>query len=669
MTSNLFLHKKNRSVNISRNGRLLLICAFLSVLIGIVPPYQLPVISAKSPDDAEALEDKLERTRQKVPDSSSNRQKTYALARLQLVKARLADSNYRLEDTRRRKVADYVKRAEELVETLMQDQEPSLEREGRIERAYIAPNDGSVQPYYLFVPDSYDETQPTGLLVYLHGYSPDLNRENWIRSMYPEVLDSYASESGTIVVMPFARGNTDFQGCGEDDVLHVIDRVQQEFNIDSDRIILSGYSMGGMGVWTIGGHYPDKFAALWAMSSRADFYMWKDLSPDELAPFKTKLAEREFGANLMPNYRHLPAFLVHGDMDFAISPEQSARMYRRLKDRGNDVRYHKRTGKGHLFFYRRTETDAEIVEWLKEQKRVKDPSTVTYRTYDLRYNEAYWVQILGMKRWDQPAEVHCELDRENARITLETDNVMALRLTPPLPETTELEDVTLIWNDNHTEARVEEGALILGGQHMESDRPVKNSTLAGPLREVFSDSFIMVYGNGTDAAIKAAEKVPVSRKLCEYAARDWNRFAKGRPRVKAADELTADDIRNNHLLLFGTPRENPLIDRVIPDIPLDITGTDIELAGRSYDLRRHGVWMIYPNPLSPDRYVVINAGLPWGTDLPENHKYEMIPDFIVYTDAPSDEGTEWCNRFRAAGFFNQFWELSDGSSWFVEEPR
>jgi hypothetical protein len=78
--------------------------------------------------------------------------------------------------------------------------------------------------------------------------------------------------------------------------------------------------------------------------------------------------------------------------------------------------------------------------------------------------------------------------------------------------------------------------------------------------------------------------------------------------------------------------------------------------------------MIYPNPLAPDRYVVINSGTIWGTGLAGNHKYDMLPDFIVFTTDVVEDGTD-ANRAVCAGFFDQHWRLSEASTWYAPEPK
>jgi dienelactone hydrolase len=54
----------------------------------------------------------------------------------------------------------------------------------------------------------------------------------------------------------FGRGNNSFRWAGETDVFEAIASVRKRYNIDANRILLSGFSMGGAGSWQIGLHEP-----------------------------------------------------------------------------------------------------------------------------------------------------------------------------------------------------------------------------------------------------------------------------------------------------------------------------------------------------------------------------------------------------------------------------
>src|SRR5262249_39269887 len=72
--------------------------------------------------------------------------------------------------------------------------------------------------------------------------------------------------------------------------------------------------------------------------------------------------------------------------------------------------------------------------------------------------------------------------------------------------------------------------------------------------------------------------------------------------------VTDADIRDKHLILFGDPASNSLIARVLEKLPLKWTTDSLEFAGKTYDPARHLPVLIFPNPLNPRRYVVLNSG-------------------------------------------------------------
>ena len=57
------------------------------------------------------------------------------------------------------------------------------------------------------------------------------------------------------------------------------------------------------------------------------------------------------------------------------------------------------------------------------------------------------------------------------------------------------------------------------------------------------------------------------------------------------------------------------------------------------------------------KLAVIQCGLHWGAGLPYNHKYDFLPDYIVYTDERDQDGS---NSALCAGFFDKEWALDPG---------
>ena len=136
---------------------------------------------------------------------------------------------------------------------------------GSVKRAYRSVVDGTAQPYTMSIPASYDPAKPTPLYIYLHGmshYVPDLGWDWTGGADRPGAAGGGGGGRNYIRLECFGRGNNSFRWAGETDVLEALASVCKRYNIDTNRIVLAGFSMGGAGSWQIGLHQPDLFCGL-----------------------------------------------------------------------------------------------------------------------------------------------------------------------------------------------------------------------------------------------------------------------------------------------------------------------------------------------------------------------------------------------------------------------
>ena len=82
-------------------------------------------------------------------------------------------------------------------------------------------------------------------------------------------------------------------------------------------------------------------------------------------------------------------------------------------------------------------------------------------------------------------------------------------------------------------------------------------------------------------------------------------------RIIDDSELTEELIGQHHLILFGDPGSNSAIAKVVtalkgPTFAWDRDG--FRIGKQTYATDEHAWSMIYPNPLNPKRYVVLNSG-------------------------------------------------------------
>ena len=155
--------------------------------------------------------------------------------------------------------------AETLSSALLVGEDPLKKSTGDFHLAYRSAVDSQLVPYRLFVPEGYTPDQSWPLIIGLHGASGSEN--TWFdrrrRGETENLCKRLSQERGYLLVAPSGRGPfTGYRGIGGQDVMDVLDRVSSIYNIDPERVYLTGHSMGGGGTWILGLRHAEKFAAI-----------------------------------------------------------------------------------------------------------------------------------------------------------------------------------------------------------------------------------------------------------------------------------------------------------------------------------------------------------------------------------------------------------------------
>ncbi len=537
------------------------------------------------------------------------------------------------------------------------------------ELAYITSNDHTVQPYYLYLPRDFDPNRRWPLLVFLHGYVPTTSvLDPWVLGE-----DSFriAEKHGFAVLTVYGRRNTDFQGVGELDVEEAVREVSELYPIDPDRIHLTGVSMGGAGCYYIGLRRPGRFASFTAMDGQTDMHTWWPVilrdwpaSRDGIPPFRRWLVEWDNPVDLVQNARNQRFFVLHGERDPLVSVNQSREFVKLARDLGIEIAYYEVPGAGHYIYWEPDIFD-KAWGWQKAFRREPSPRRITYKTYSLEYDRAFWCRIVDFLRWGVPATIDVEVSPDGAAITASTENVRCFAIDTAAAPVKAAEDLRVTVNGRPRAARqAGPGCLeILCDETPVPETPWpprKRRGLTGPVEEAFDTPFVVVAGTaGTPAQTeRLAAQV-------EKWADEWDRFADGRPPVLLDSQVTEDIVRRRSLILFGTPETNRILARLQERLPIRIGEGRFEVAGKAYTGDDLGLVLCYPNPLNPERYVVVYAGQLYGEKCGINHKHDLLPDFIVFnTRRFSYDDT---NEHEVAGFFDMNWRLAPELTW-VRQP-
>ena len=605
----------------------------------------------------EPLKTLLRSTHKTVSDSVAKHRdhkpgpdRALALAELKVEKACLLFSRYRAGTMRDHMARAELEQAAKAVADVEAGRPLALPTQGLVESAFYSEIDGSPQPYCYYLPKREPPAEGYGMFVFLHGYVGHLDKVNWIDYMYSDKLNALAEEHGLIPMLPFGRSNTEFMGVGEVDVLEAIAAMRRFHKIDPRRIFLSGGSMGGSGNYTIACHYPHLVAGIAPIAGRYSYYLWKDIDRATYTGFKRIQTDIDYAEALPQSLRNVPAYIFHGGGDYLVKIGQSRGMSKLLRSLSQPVEYAEFTDGDH-WIWGRCFSHPPFQAWLDSTRSPTAPRTVQYKTYTLKYDRAYWLRINDFERWGPPAVVTATASLAGA-VTLTARNVADVTMTLG-PEFVGARDkVDLVVNGAKHVLPIRSGQVRWQSRPTPAGALRKTHEICGPVREGYCSRFTMAFGTG---GVSQQNLRPAMR-----AAHEWVDFAKGRAEIKADALLTDDDIKQGNLILFGDPSTSRVMREIAGKLPIGITPTEIVVGGRHFSRPQANLLMIYPNPLCPKRYVVINVGKLWGQYLSINHKLDHVPDFIVFTANRSSDGN---NEFLCAGYFDENWRLREDLIW------
>ncbi|MGI9258275.1 MAG: alpha/beta hydrolase-fold protein [Gammaproteobacteria bacterium] len=120
--------------------------------------------------------------------------------------------------------------------------------------------------YTLSIPEGYTGQDPVPLIVSLH-YGGQVT-PYFGRGLLESLIEPAFREFNAIVVAPDSAAGNWANPTSEQHVLALLDQIEAHYNIDGNRTLLTGYSMGGSGTWYLAPRHPDRFSAALVMAGR-----------------------------------------------------------------------------------------------------------------------------------------------------------------------------------------------------------------------------------------------------------------------------------------------------------------------------------------------------------------------------------------------------------------
>ncbi len=525
-------------------------------------------------------------------------------------------------------------------------------RKGHVVRGYVSRIDGSVQPYGLTIPASYDGTKPVRLDIWQHGTDRTMNEVDFITRQ--ESDRPIPADEDYIQLEPLGRTNVSYRWAGEADLFEALASVQQRYKIDPKRIALRGFSMGGASSWHLGLHHPGRWGAIEAGAGYTETRRYGQR--ENLPAYQEAMLHYYDAVDYALNAFNTPTVGYGGETDRQLQAsvnirEQLVKEGFRFEADGpyrwitKDLRALFLVGPktGHSWH---SESKAESSAFIRNALATADevPSHVRFVTYTTRFNKAHWVTVEGLDETYSRAEVDAVRSADGRRYTVTTRNVSRIRLDVPAA-TFSIDGQTLGASRRPSFERRDGRWTVASG-------PVRGlgkvHGLQGPVDDAFMDAFLCVRPTGT-AWNSAAHQW--GAKALETFSVDFAKWLRGDVRVKEDRAVSESDIASYNLILFGDPGSNSVIAKVIDKLPIRWSKDAIAIGERTFDATAHIPVFIYPNPLNSKRYLVVNSGHTFGeADFRGTNAwlYPRLGDYSVLR-ATGD--------VVISGFFDESWRL------------
>ena len=111
-------------------------------------------------------------------------------------------------------------------------------------------------------------------------------------------------------------------------------------------------------------------------------------------------------------------------------------------------------------------------------------------------------------------------------------------------------------------------------------------------------------------------------------------------------------------MLWGDPSSNKVLAKIADKLPIRWDGDKVVVGADTFPAADHVPVLIYPNPLNPKKYVVLNSGFTFREYDYLNNARQMpkLPDYAVI-DVRTPPSSRLPGAIAAAGFFDEQWKL------------
>ncbi len=196
--------------------------------------------------------------------------------------------------------------------------------------------------YLLYLPEGYGEGgKKWPLMMFLHGAGERGDNLELVKKHGPAKLVEEGKDFEFIVVSP---------QCPEgvwwpekvDTLIALLDYIESKYDVDTDRVYLTGLSMGGYGSWALSRKHPERFAAVAPICGGIEPFFADDL-------------------------KDIPIWAFHGAKDTTVPLSRSAEIVKAIEKLGGDAKLTVYPEAGHDS-WTETYNNQELYDWFLKHR-------------------------------------------------------------------------------------------------------------------------------------------------------------------------------------------------------------------------------------------------------------------------------------------------------------
>jgi pimeloyl-ACP methyl ester carboxylesterase/predicted MPP superfamily phosphohydrolase len=246
----------------------------------------------------------------------------------------------------------------------------------RGDKSFVATYDGSTRYYWLDMPDNFDNSTPTPLVFFLHGYGG--SRNSYLNYL---VLRQTFQNRTWIVAAVDCRENGGYDNwyieSTRQDITDILSILKHAYNIDSSHIHTIGNSMGGSGSLKYAMFNNEVVASLVEIHGVTNFTQFY---PETDSTLRASLRAAYGGTpSQVPQvyanesalgneyrFRFTPVMIMHGTLDNVVNVSHSRNLNQSLSALGYTVKYVEVQGAGHNMQAVINGREMEIFSWFND---------------------------------------------------------------------------------------------------------------------------------------------------------------------------------------------------------------------------------------------------------------------------------------------------------------